>query len=159
SLAGSLPAGLSCSARGAHAVGPTAKAVPARSVVCMNRLRSIIVLLSMFEGVFAALYYLNPPKNSDFGNLDARFVVNSCLMFEAKAIRKSYGRLVAVDGVSLTAAAGETIGLLGPNGAGKTTTVSMIAGLVKPDSGEVCIEGRPLAGDTDPLKLKLGLVP
>jgi ABC-2 type transport system ATP-binding protein len=80
-------------------------------------------------------------------------------MLEAKSLRKAYGSLVAVDGVSLTAAAGETIGLLGPNGAGKTTTVSMIAGLVRPDSGEVCIGGRPLAGDTDPLKLKLGLVP
>src|SRR5262249_45628669 len=49
--------------------------------------------------------------------------------------------------------------LLGPNGAGKTTTVSIVAGLVRPDAGEVLIQGRPLGGDTDPLKLKLGLVP
>jgi ABC-2 type transport system ATP-binding protein len=54
---------------------------------------------------------------------------------------------------------GETLALLGPNGAGKTTTVSMICGLVRPDSGAVLIGGRPLRGDGDPLKLQLGLVP
>jgi ABC-2 type transport system ATP-binding protein len=80
-------------------------------------------------------------------------------VLEVKALRKSYGNLVAVDGVSLRAGAGETVGLLGPNGAGKTTTVSIIAGLVRPDSGEVLIEGRPLRGDTDPAKQKIGLVP
>jgi ABC-2 type transport system ATP-binding protein len=80
-------------------------------------------------------------------------------VLEVKALRKSYGNLVAVDGVSLRAGAGETVGLLGPNGAGKTTTVSIIAGLVRPDSGEVLIEGRPLRGDTDPAKRKIGLVP
>jgi ABC-2 type transport system ATP-binding protein len=80
-------------------------------------------------------------------------------MLEATALRKMYGSTVAVDDVSLSAEAGQTVGLLGPNGAGKTTTVSMIAGLVRPDAGEVRIQGRPLGGDTDPLKLKLGLVP
>jgi ABC-2 type transport system ATP-binding protein len=72
-------------------------------------------------------------------------------MLEARALRKTYGSIVAVDDVSLRAEAGETIGLLGPNGAGKTTTVSIVAGLV-PAAGEVFIEGRPLGGDTDPAK-------
>ncbi len=80
-------------------------------------------------------------------------------MLEAHALKKSYGNVVAVDGVSLRAGAGETVGLLGPNGAGKTTTVSMIAGLVRPDSGSVKIEGRALGGDTDPNKRRIGLVP
>ena len=80
-------------------------------------------------------------------------------MLEVKALKKSYGKVVAVDGVSLRAGAGETIGLLGPNGAGKTTTVSMIAGLFPPDSGEILIDGSPLRGDTDPVKRKIGLVP
>jgi ABC-2 type transport system ATP-binding protein len=80
-------------------------------------------------------------------------------MLEVKALKKSYGKIVAVDGVSLRAGSAETIGLLGPNGAGKTTTVSMIAGLFPPDSGEVLIDGRPLRGDTDPVKRKIGLVP
>jgi ABC-2 type transport system ATP-binding protein len=80
-------------------------------------------------------------------------------MLEVKALRKSYGPLVAVDGVSLRAGQGEIVGLLGPNGAGKTTTVSMIAGLLRPDSGEVLIGGRRLRGDTDPLKRQIGLAP
>src|SRR5262252_5679497 len=50
-------------------------------------------------------------------------------------------------------------GWLGPNGAGKTTTVSIIAGLIHPNRGEVLIEGRRLAGDTDPVKRRIGLVP
>jgi ABC-2 type transport system ATP-binding protein len=80
-------------------------------------------------------------------------------MLQVNVIRKSYGSLTAVDGVSLRAGRGETVGLLGPNGAGKTTTVSIIAGLMHPDSGEVLIEGSPLRGDTDPVKRKIGLVP
>ena len=80
-------------------------------------------------------------------------------MLEVKGLRKSYGTLVAVDGVSLRAGKGETIGLLGPNGAGKTTTVSIIAGLVQPDAGEVSIAGRTMRGDTDPAKRDIGLVP
>jgi len=80
-------------------------------------------------------------------------------MLEVIGLRKSYGDLVAVDGVSLRAGKGETIGLLGPNGAGKTTTVSIIAGLVQPDAGEVRIAGRTLSGDTDPIKRAVGLVP
>src|SRR5229473_1804952 len=80
-------------------------------------------------------------------------------MLEVKALKKTYGKIVAVDGVSLRAGSAETIGLLGPNGAGKTTTVSMIAGLFPPDSGEVLIDGSPLRGDTDPVKRKIGLVP
>jgi ABC-2 type transport system ATP-binding protein len=80
-------------------------------------------------------------------------------MLEVVGLVKRYGGLVAVDGVSFSVAAGETVGLLGPNGAGKTTTVAMIAGLVGPDAGEVRIDGRPLMGDADPLKRRLGLVP
>lgn len=80
-------------------------------------------------------------------------------MLDVKALRKSYGKVVALDGVSLRAGEGETVGLLGPNGAGKTTTVSIIAGLLRPDSGEVLIGGSPLRGDTDPIKRKIGLVP
>ena len=80
-------------------------------------------------------------------------------MLEARALKKTYGQITAVDGVSFRVAAGETVGLLGPNGAGKTTTISMISGLVKPTSGEVLIEGRAVRGDADPLKRKIGLVP
>ncbi|TWP53505.1 ABC transporter ATP-binding protein [Lentzea tibetensis] len=56
-------------------------------------------------------------------------------------IRKSYGDLHAVDGVSFTVAEGEFFGILGPNGAGKTTTLEIIEGLRKPDSGDVRLLG------------------
>ncbi len=80
-------------------------------------------------------------------------------MLDIKQLRKSFGSLVAVDDVSFTLARGQLVGLLGPNGAGKTTTVSMIAGLVTPDRGEVLIGGARLSGDTDPKKRRIGLVP
>ncbi|MGA7926636.1 MAG: ABC transporter ATP-binding protein [Candidatus Sulfotelmatobacter sp.] len=76
-----------------------------------------------------------------------------------KGVTKSYGKLIAVTGVSFRADRGETVGLLGPNGAGKTTTVSIIAGLLSPDSGEVLIESKQVKSDTDPVKLRIGLVP
>src|ERR1043166_7198370 len=74
-------------------------------------------------------------------------------------LRKSFGPLVAVDDVSFDIEAGTTVALLGPNGAGKTTTVSMIAGLITPDRGSVLVGGRPLVGDTNPQKRRVGLVP
>src|SRR5471030_2831200 len=80
-------------------------------------------------------------------------------MLEVRGLHKRYGDLVAVQEVSFTVRPGEAVGLLGPNGAGKTTTVSMIAGLVTPDAGEVRIEGGVVCGETDPLKRKMGLVP
>ena len=80
-------------------------------------------------------------------------------MLEVNGLAKRYGKLVAITGVSFRADRGETIGLLGPNGAGKTTTVSIIAGLLSPDAGEVLIEGKRVQSDTDPVKLKIGLVP
>jgi len=78
---------------------------------------------------------------------------------EARTLRKAFGGLLAVDGVSFTLERCEVLGLLGPNGAGKTTTVSMIAGLVAPGGGEVLVDGNRLAGDLDPAKRKIGLVP
>jgi ABC-2 type transport system ATP-binding protein len=56
-------------------------------------------------------------------------------------VRKAFGAIKAVDGVSLDIARGEAFGLLGPNGAGKTTTISMIVGLLAPDAGTVAVGG------------------
>jgi ABC-2 type transport system ATP-binding protein len=80
-------------------------------------------------------------------------------MLEVTGLHKRYGDLVAVEEVSFVARPGEMVGLLGPNGAGKTTTVAMIAGLLAPDRGEVRIDGGVVRGETDPVKLRLGLVP
>jgi ABC-2 type transport system ATP-binding protein len=80
-------------------------------------------------------------------------------MLEVRGLHKRYGDLVAVHEVSFEARPGQMVGLLGPNGAGKTTTVSMIAGLLAPDRGEVRIEGAVPRGETDPVKRRIGLVP
>jgi ABC-2 type transport system ATP-binding protein len=80
-------------------------------------------------------------------------------MLEARGLRKSFGELRAVVGVSFRLEPGRILGLLGPNGAGKTTTVSMLAGLITPDAGEVLVDGHRLAGDADSTKRRLGLVP
>ena len=80
-------------------------------------------------------------------------------MLTINHLRKSYGSIVAVDDVSFSLERGQLLGLLGPNGAGKTTIVSMVAGFVTPDSGEVLVDGVVLKGDTDPKKRRIGLVP
>ncbi len=66
-------------------------------------------------------------------------------VLEVASLRKSYGAMTAVDGVSFEVRAGEIVGLLGPNGAGKTTTIDMILGVVAPTSGTISIEGLDLA--------------
>jgi len=60
----------------------------------------------------------------------------------AEGLAKSYGSVVAVDGLSLTLDEGSVTGLIGPNGAGKTTTIKMILGLLKPDKGVVKVFGQ-----------------
>jgi len=60
---------------------------------------------------------------------------------EAKNLRKVYNSRAVVGGVSLKMEQGEVVGLLGPNGAGKTTSFYMIVGLVKPDEGQIFING------------------
>jgi ABC-2 type transport system ATP-binding protein len=74
-------------------------------------------------------------------------------------LRKSFGDLVAVDGVSFDVHEGETYGLLGPNGAGKTTTISMIAGLLTADGGSVTVAGEPVTTHSVRTKAQIGLVP
>ncbi len=80
-------------------------------------------------------------------------------VLRCEALKKSFGDLVAVDGVSFHVGQGETYGLLGPNGAGKTTTISMIAGLLTADAGTVTVDGEPVTTRSTGAKAKIGLVP
>ena len=80
-------------------------------------------------------------------------------MLTVNNLRKTFGTLVAVDDVTFAVEGGQLVGLLGPNGAGKTTTVSMIAGLLTADRGDVLVGGSRLVRDTDPVKRRIGLVP
>jgi ABC-2 type transport system ATP-binding protein len=72
---------------------------------------------------------------------------------------KTYGSFTAVDGVTLDVAPGEIHGFLGPNGAGKTTTIRMIAGLLKPTSGRILVNGHDLARHPEQAKASLGFIP
>ena len=80
-------------------------------------------------------------------------------MIEIEELRKSYGEAFAVDGISLTARAGEIFGLLGPNGAGKTTTVGCICGLLTPSAGRVKVGGHDVMRDGAAARAQLGMVP
>ena len=74
-----------------------------------------------------------------------------------RGLRKSYGPVVAVDGLDLRVAAGECFGLLGPNGAGKTTTVEVLEGLLHPDDGEIRILGMRWDRDERALRHAIGI--
>jgi lantibiotic transport system ATP-binding protein len=69
------------------------------------------------------------------------------LAIETKDLRRTFGKVKAVDGLDLQVPSGTVYGFLGPNGAGKTTTIRTTIGLIKPDSGEIRIFGRSLRDD------------
>src|SRR5205085_720443 len=78
---------------------------------------------------------------------------------ETRGLFKQFGATKAVDGLNLRVPRGMLYAFLGSNGAGKTTSLRMIAGLLKPDAGEVFLEGSSLARDPAGAKLPLAYVP
>ena len=80
-------------------------------------------------------------------------------LLDVRGLCKTFGTIRAVDAVSFAVKPGELYGLLGPNGAGKTTTISIIAGLLKPDAGEIFIGGNPFWSDPQRAKRIMGVVP
>ena len=73
------------------------------------------------------------------------------------SIRKAYGRLVAVDGVSFDVRRGEIFGLIGPNGAGKTTTLECVEGVRLPDRGSIAVLGLDPVRDRRALQRRIGV--
>ena len=73
------------------------------------------------------------------------------------AIRKAYGRMLAVDDVSFDVQPGEIFGLIGPNGAGKTTTMECVEGLRTPDRGTISVLGLDPTRDAYSLQERIGV--
>ncbi len=67
-------------------------------------------------------------------------------LIELKNIKKSYGNVYALGGVDLNVQKGEVVGLLGDNGAGKSTLIKILAGAIRPTSGEIIVRGKPVSG-------------
>ncbi|HET9971497.1 MAG TPA: ABC transporter ATP-binding protein [Streptosporangiaceae bacterium] len=76
-----------------------------------------------------------------------------------RGLRKKFGAKEAVAGIDLQVAAGSLAGLVGPNGAGKTTSLSMMTGLLRPDSGQILINGLDVWQDPPAAKAAIGVVP
>jgi len=80
-------------------------------------------------------------------------------MLRIEHLSKTFDTIKAVDDITLEVQKGEIFGLLGPNGAGKTTAISMIAGLLKPDSGKIVVDSMDLESNLRNIKKIMGVVP
>lgn len=80
-------------------------------------------------------------------------------MIEVTNIHKSFGKVIALQGVSFTAADGQITGLLGPNGAGKTTTLRVLYTLLRPDEGTALVDGLDTQKDTLAVQDRIGALP
>ncbi|NGO66364.1 ABC transporter ATP-binding protein [Rhizobium daejeonense] len=78
-------------------------------------------------------------------------------VIDARNLVKRFDGMTAVSGMSLTLGAGEMVGLIGPNGAGKTTLFNLIAGSLKPTSGEIWIAGRDVSQDSPERRIASGV--
>src|ERR671937_2883157 len=77
---------------------------------------------------------------------------------DVRKLRKSFGEVEAVRGVSFEVAAGEVFGFLGPNGAGKTTTINMLCTLARPTAGSATVAGHDIVRERDDVRRNIGLV-
>src|SRR3972149_7635814 len=80
-------------------------------------------------------------------------------MIEVTDLKKSYGSIQALRGVSFSVAEGEIVGLLGPNGAGKTTIMKILTGYLQPDDGTAHIDGLDVLTHTLDIQARIGYLP
>src|SRR4051794_9826712 len=83
--------------------------------------------------------------------------MTSPVVVQVEGIRKTYGRAIAVDGVSFEVRQGEIFGLIGPNGAGKTTTMECVEGLRRPERGSIAVLGLDPVRDVYKLQNRIGV--
>ena len=80
-------------------------------------------------------------------------------MIVAEGLRKTFGKVVAVDALSFAAGDGRITGLLGPNGAGKSTALRILCGILRPDAGRASIDGRDVQGEALEARAACGVLP
>lgn len=106
---------------------------------------------------------MNPKKSSATRKLQSKRPETAPspapVVLTVASLRKSFGASLAVDGVDLVVRRGSVFGFVGPNGAGKTTTLSMMTGLLRPDSGSVVVAGVDVWRDPTVAKRSIGVLP
>ncbi|MGF7117458.1 ATP-binding cassette domain-containing protein [Methanobacterium oryzae] len=80
-------------------------------------------------------------------------------MINISSLTKSFGKIQALDNLNLDIGKGELLGIIGPNGAGKTTAIRIICGILKPDSGDVVVDGHSVLKDPIKVKSMIGYLP
>ena len=80
-------------------------------------------------------------------------------MLRVRDLRKRYGDIVAVDGVTFDVEKGDILGFLGPNGAGKSTTMKVITGFIPPTSGEAKVDGFDVTRESLEVRRRIGYLP
>ena len=85
--------------------------------------------------------------------------MNSNEMIKIESLNKSFGRIKALNDLNLNVKRGELLGIIGPNGAGKTTAIRMACCILKPDSGDIIIDGYSIHDDPIKIKSMIGYLP
>jgi len=105
-------------------------------------------LMGFAANFLARLFRIEPPPLPAPSPLDSvipqRAAAGAALLLEIRDLKRYFGGVKAVDGVSMTVGDGQIHGLVGPNGSGKTTLVNVVSGLYTPTGGELLLRGRPL---------------
>ncbi len=79
-------------------------------------------------------------------------------LLEARGVRRSFGRARIIQGIDVSLCSGEALAVIGPNGAGKSTLLRLLAGLLRPDQGDIRVLGRPLTRGSHDVRASIGLL-
>jgi heme exporter protein A len=94
------------------------------------------------------------PKNGE----SVKPVASSGAIIEVRDLSRSFGRITALDRINLSVQGGEFLTVFGPNGAGKTTLIGILSSLVKPSSGKIFFNGKPVREDLNQLRRVIGVI-